>query len=206
MTGYQYQSSSNSWVLLPSQDDSTNPETPSQSDSEALANKAASHSSAPTQQIKTEDLMPLRKDSTHDLLEDDSEDLCNTVKEEEKEISLNARPPTFQSTCNQDRIESNRQKEFEESSSRARAATRPKAEQTSINGDEATRAQCRATENDNMEEARTRPELIKQGSNSVNTGGEQTVPEQRFIIVTPRIQAPWVDEAYSVCKASKKVR
>jgi hypothetical protein len=49
-------------------------------------------------------------------------------------------------------------------------------------------------------------EPIKQELNSSEEDNKQTVVEQRFIIVTPRTQASWVSEAYSACRANKKVR
>lgn len=188
-----------------SQGDSTSPKTPSSSDIEALASEAVTHTLPHTQQIRTERGTPLHKDLTHDLMDDDLIALCNSGQIIKEETLQNDPPPTSQFACNQVRIESDRQEEFEERSSRARAAARQKTEQTSTDSDEATRAQDRSTEKDNMDEARKESESIKRDSNSSESGGEQVVPEQRFVIVTPRIQAPWVDEVFSACKANKKV-
>lgn len=201
---HRYQRSTTSWVPAPSQGDRTILEMSTRSDFEEPATEAASLPTARTQHKITEDPMLLRKDSTHDLLDDD---LCESGKDNvfKQERSQDDSPSNVQPACNHDRIESDRKEEFEETSSRGRAAARQKAEKSSSNDNQATQAQSRVREDEKTEEHEG-PESTKRESDSPATGGEQTVLKQRFTIVTPRIQAPWVDEAYSACKANKKVR
>lgn len=102
-------------------------------------------------------------------------------------------------------VESGRKAEFEETTARGRAAARQKAEHRNRNENEAFRVQAKVADSVKSDESSKGPVSTKQEPNSSVEDSKQTVVEQRFIIVTPRTQAPWASEAYSACKANKKV-
>ena len=113
-------------------------------------------------------------------------------------LSRHDLPPALQRKCRRDSVVSDRKAEFDETTSRGRAAARQKAESPSISERKATWAQ-------QLDESSKEPKPMKQEPNSSEKDGKHTRVEQRFTIVTPRTQAPWVSESYSACKANKKV-
>jgi hypothetical protein len=118
-----------------------------------------------------------------------------------EKLSHHDLPPSFQWNRKQGRVASDRTLEFEKITSRRRAVARQRLEHAITTEHGATQAQPTVIDLATLE-----PEPIKQELNSSEEDNKQTVVEQRFIIVTPRTQASWVSEAYSACKANKKVR
>jgi hypothetical protein len=116
-------------------------------------------------------------------------------------------PPSFVWNHKEVSVASDRKVEFEETTSRGRAAARQRLEYVVNHESQATQAQPTVIDLTTLLEPEPiKHEHIKQEHNNSEEDGTQTVVEQRFIIVTPRTQASWVSEAHTACKANKKVR
>ena len=124
-----------------------------------------------------------------------------------EKLSHHDLPPSFVWNHKEVSVASDRKVEFEETTSRGRAAARQRLEYVVNHESQATQAQPTVIDLTTLLEPEPiKHEHIKQEHNNSEEDGTQTVVEQRFIIVTPRTQASWVSEAYTACKANKKVR
>jgi hypothetical protein len=139
--------------------------------------RLAKHNEATT---SPEDSMPIRRDSTQGQKGDNP-------------------------AATRDKVESGRKEEFEETTSRRRAVARQRMEEAAAHGHKATQAQPTVIDLTRLEPKPIKQEHVKQEPNSSEEDGKTNMVEQRFVIVTQRTQASWVDKAYFACKANSKV-
>lgn len=185
------------------------PPTSSSEDGELPEMKTTVKNQAPTQPTQMEGTMSQRKDLVQGLPNVD-------LRVSKKVIDVEVQPKDSSSALPQSPIEdcigSDRKEDFDRSSSSGRAAARHKAEDVTLGGRDGSEAhvhpeaaQGSVINDDTADLASEGMEQTKFEPNISGYSSERTEIEERME-PAPRVQASWLNEAFSACKANKKAR
>lgn len=178
-------------------------------DGEPPEMKTTVKNQTPAQPTQIEGTMPQRKDLVQGL---PNVDLRVSKKVDDVEVKPKDSSAALPQSPIEDCIGSDRKEDFDRSSSSGRAAARRKAEDGTLDGRDGSEAhvhpeaaQGSVITNDKADLTSEGMEQTKLEPNISGYSSERTQIEEETK-PAPRVQASWLNEAFSACKANKKVR